>query len=128
MKSPEVGSTVVCAETGRLFTVERQGITFNYGYDSENRVYSDEGILIRTKRQLAERKGPIGVYVSSDCKSVTSWKGDKLGRVTWSEVKRSGFAGRLLHVNVVDEFGGYWYGKGCGAGMCITLRPMKRAG
>lgn len=125
MKSPEVGSTVICAETGKPFVVARQGCTFNYGYDSEDRVYSDEGILIRTKRHLRERKGPIGVYVSSDGRSVTAWKGEQLGRITWSEEKRSGFAGRLLHVNVVDEFEGSWYGKGLGAGMCITLRPMK---
>jgi hypothetical protein len=125
MKSPEVGSTVICAETGKAFTVERQGISFNYGYDSENRIYSDEGILVRTKRQIKDHKALINVYVSGDCKTVTSWKGEKLGRIVWSEVKRSGFAGRLLHINVADEFGGFWYGKGSGPGMCITLRPSK---
>lgn len=124
-QSPEVGSTVVCAETGKQFVVAHHGISFNYGYDSEGRVYSDEGILIRTKRHLKERKGPIGVYVSSDGQTITAWKGENLGRITWSEEKLSGFAGRLLHVNAVDEFGGTWYGKGLGKGMCITLRPSK---
>ena len=124
-QSPEVGCTIVCAETGKQFVVERQGCTVNYGYDSDGRVYSDEGILIRTKRHLKESKGPIGVYVSNDGRTITTWKGGQLGHITRSEEKWSGFAGRLLYVNVVDEFGGTWYGKGLGRGMYITLRPTK---
>ena len=124
----EVGQTVTCAETGKQFTIERQGMTFNYATDAQGNVYSDEGVDIRERRELLDRSKPFTCYLSSDGKHVTGWKGNILGTVTYESTSRTGFYGsKLTHIRVRDVHGAGWYGKGSGRGMCINLRPMKNA-
>lgn len=121
-----LGSMLTCHETGKAFTAARDGCSVNYARDGKGYVYSDEGVDVREKRELLDRSRPFFAYVSSDGKHVTGWKGNILGRITWSTTHRTGFGGsKLLYINVVDVHGGKWHGKGAGRGMCITLRPSK---
>lgn len=123
--SPAIGATVTCAETGRAFIVARDGCSFNYATDAAGRIYSDEGVNIRERRELLDRTRPFGCYISGDGKRVTGWKGNTLGTVVRSSRIRNPFGGYLLAVTVCDVHGGYWHGRGAGEGMCITLRASK---
>lgn len=78
------------------------------------------------REELKARSGPIGAYVSGDATTITTWTGGELGRIVRSSRSRSGFHGsQQLHVRVRDVHGALWYGTGAGAGVFITLRPMK---
>lgn len=121
-----VGDVVTCTETGKSFTVESDGFTYNFARNSAGEVFSDEGVNIRELRDIAAHGFPVGCYVSSDGRTVTGWKGNKLGDVVHEWTGRSGFA-RVTFYNVRDAAGKMWRGKNGGRGMCITLHPMKDA-
>jgi hypothetical protein len=120
----EFGQTLVCTETGKKFIAARDGISTNYAWGSKNEIFSDEGVEIREKRGLLDRTKPFGCYLSSDGKSVTGWKGNKLGTVVHSSTSKTGFhRSELTHISVIDVHGNKWHGKGSGKGMAITIRP-----
>jgi hypothetical protein len=124
----KVGDTLTCAETGKQFVVKSTGISFNYAYDSQDRIFSDEGVDIREKREMLDRTKPFGCYLSSGGQYVTGWKGNILGVVTRSSTSRTGFYNSsLTHIRVRDVHGNHWHGKGAGPGMYITLHPAKKA-
>lgn len=124
-QSPKVGETVVCAETHKEFTVERQGCTFNYAQDSDGNIFSDEGVDIRERRELLDRTRPFGAYVSSSGKAITGWKGNKLMTIDSIYAIDSGFGGRQWYVSATDIHGRHWYGRNGGHGVYITMRPKK---
>ena len=124
MKNVNIGDTLTCSETGAQFIAARDGCSVNYARNNAGDIFSDAGVDIRERRELSNRKGPFFCYVSSDMRHVTGWKGNKLGEIV-SRCIGGGFGGKMLHVRVRDVHGGMWHGKGAGAGMCITLRPMK---
>lgn len=75
---------------------------------------------------MLDRSRPFGCYLSGDGRRVTTWTGGTLGDVVQSGTSRTGWHGtKITHVRVRDVHGAMWHGKGAGAGMCITLRPMK---
>ncbi len=117
----EIGQILTCTETGKQFTAARDGCSVNYARDREGNIFSDEGVDIREKREMSDRSKPFCCYLSRDGRHVTGWKGNILGRVTWSSESRTG----LTHVRVIDVHGAMWHGKGSGAGMCIRLHPSK---
>lgn len=126
MTRPTIGDSVTCTETGETFTVEQQGISFNYATGRNGEIYSDKGVDIVERRELLDRSKPFVCYVSSDDRHVSGWKGNILGTI----VSRSRTARRwnypaMVSIRVRDVHGGLWYGRGQGAGMCITLRPLK---
>jgi hypothetical protein len=124
-KSIKVGDVVTCAETGREFTIAQDGCTFNYATNEAGQVFSDEGVNIRARRGLLDRSSPFGCYLSSDGKTVTGWKGDKLGDVIASSVcKLPGTRRTCEAVRVRDVHGAEWYGR-AQRGMFINLRPRK---
>ena len=125
--SPELGKLVTCVETGKQFVVARDGCSFNYGHTSQGELLSDEGVDIRQHRDLLNRTAPFFCYVSCDGRAIAGWKGNTLGRITWSNESRNNWGAKLLHVRVVDVHGGMWHGKGAGTGVCITLHPSKGA-
>lgn len=125
MQQINIGDTLTCAVTGKTFTAQRTGCTFNYAQDSAGRPVSDEGVELSNQRAMLDRTKPVGLYVSQDGRHVTGWKGDIVGNITRSSVSRGNFGGSLMHVRVLDMHGGHWYGKGAGRGMYITLRPCK---
>ena len=123
------GQTVTCAETGKVFKIEAVGCTYNYASDSQGRIFSDEGVEIRERRALLDRRLPYTAYLSSDGRRITGWKGNVLGTVVnWSPCKltRASFThGKGYRaVRVRDVHGAMWYGRGS-PGVCITLRPCK---
>jgi hypothetical protein len=125
----KIGQTLVCAETGKTFVVTSNGTTFNYAKDRDGKVYSDEGVDIRERRAVQERKGPIFAYLSSDagqCKGhVTNWKGNKLLTVISAGPTGGGFGGKQWHVTAKDEQGRTWYGRNGGPGVYISMKPTK---
>lgn len=127
---PAIGETVICHETGRAFVVAHDGCSFNYATDQEGNVYSDEGVSIRERRALLDMSKPFHCYVSTDGRSVTGWKGNKLGDAfkvgTVRLTRWSYFHGHFMNsYQVTDIHGGEWYGRGS-PGIAITLRPSKR--
>ena len=88
---------------------------------------SDEGAVIRERRELLDRSRPFTGYLSHDGKTFTTWKGAELGTVVRIDEKvgRSRDGSYLAHIRVRDVHGGMWQGRGAGRGMCITLRPCK---
>lgn len=127
MNSPALGSTVICAVTGKSFVIARDGCSFNYATrHSDGAIISDEGVDIAERRELLDRTKPFSCYLSSDGKTVGGWKGNRLGDVL---AIRSVNSGRhftdLNSVIVRDVHGGFWWGRGQ-RGMHITLRPRKK--
>ena len=121
-----IGQILTCHETGKQFAAASDGFTFNYARDRAGNIYSDEGVDIREKRDMLDRSKPFFCYVSSDGNRVTGWKGNTLGRVTWSSSSRTGWCRSwITHVRVTDVHGNKWHGKGSGAGMFIRLHPSK---
>jgi hypothetical protein len=86
-----------------------------------------------TKRQVEElkdRSRPFVAYVSSDEKSIQTWTGGHLMRITachsckltrqsWTHDART-----YRSIHAVDVHGGHWYGRGS-AGIAIRLRATK---
>lgn len=121
-----IGKTIVCAETGKTFIGESvNGFTTNYARDSKGNVFSDEGVYIRSKKELlTEQK--IFAYVSCDGKSIQGWKEDhKLMQVIASWEAQSGFAGKMFYFDARDENGQKWHGKAKEFGRCITMKKVK---
>ena len=122
----EVGQVVTCTWTGKQFTVERDGSSFNCAQLHDGRVISDEGVEKMGLDHIRDHSKPFGAYLSEDGKHITGWKGNIRATVTQRSTSRTGWYGsRITHIQAVDQFGGLWYGKGAGSGMYITLRPMK---
>ena len=126
---PSIGESVTCAETGRVFTIARDGCSYNYATSQTGEILSDTGVDLRQRRELLERSAPIVGYLSSDGKHFTGWKGNILGTVTRSTLVRltrlSFTHGKYIRaVQVRDVHGGMWHGRGS-EGICITLRPLK---
>jgi hypothetical protein len=126
MENPIVGSTVVCAETGKAFVIETDGFTFNYATSRSDEILSDEGVHIRETRDLLDRSKKFFCYVNSDGKSIGGWKGNVLGTVTESwETGRKAFGGGYARFyRVTDVHGGKWTGYG-NPGMCIALKAVQ---
>lgn len=126
MTRPNVGDTVTCCETGETFTVEQQGISYNYATGQNGEIYSDKGVDLVERRGLLDRTKPFCCYVSSDEKHVTGWKGNILGTIiSKSRTARRWNYPAMVSIRVRDVHGGVWRGRGQGAGMYITLRPVK---
>ena len=124
-----VGETLICSETGKPFVAAHDGCSVNYARGTDGRIISDEGVRIINRRELLDRSKPFVCYLSPDGKHVTGWKGDILGDVIQTSVSSDPLSGyrreTLTHVRVKDVYGAFWYGKGSGRGMCITLRALK---
>jgi len=122
----ELGATVNCHITGISFITARDGCSFNYAWDREGNIISDEGVDISERNKLLDRTKPFFCYLSGDGKHVTGWKGNILGDVIWHSVSCTGFnRSSITHIRVVDVHGAKWHGKGSGRGMCITIRGNK---
>lgn len=128
VESP-VGQSLVCAETGKSFVGAPDGCSVNYARGQNGEIFSDEGVDIREKRELLDRSKTFYCYISSDGWNATGWKGNTLGRVTWSKATsvRTMICGQMRSYNVRDVHGAMWFGRGA-PGMCIALRPMKGDG
>lgn len=70
-------------------------------------------------------------YVSDDGKSITTWPGGFLARVTYVSRTSGGFGslpgrrGSVYAVGAIAPDGSEWYGRNAGAGMAIRLRRKK---
>jgi len=121
-----LGRQAKCDETGKVFTIERDGMSFNYALSSDNSIISDEGVNKRELRELKKIHQPFYAYVSSDLKHITGWKGNVLMRITSAQpyrlTRHSYVHGKTIHsIQAVDANGQVWYGRG-NPGICITMR------
>lgn len=121
-----IGKTIVCAETGKSFIgASVNGFTTNYARDSKGNVFSDEGVYIRSKKELLTESKIFG-YVSCDGKFIQGWKEDqKLMRVIAKWESNSGFAGKMFYFDARDENGQKWHGKAKEFGRNITMKKVK---
>lgn len=81
------------------------------------------------REDLKDRSKPFVAYVSSDGKTITSWTGGHLMRVTRSTrctlTRQSWVHGKAYSsIRATDCHGGKWYGRGS-PGIAISLRPCK---
>lgn len=127
--NPEIniGDVLTCSETGKQFVAAVDGCSRNYARDSEGRIFSDEGVNIRERRDLSHVPKVFYCYVSN-ARHVGGWKGNVLGTISNYTESRSGWnGGTIARFQVRDVHGQWWAGRGAGIGMCCTLRPMKHA-
>ena len=78
------------------------------------------------EREAFAKGNPYTCYLASDGKSVTTWTGGELAKVTTERTIRAGFGGRMTYVRAKDATGHEWYGRNAGRGMCLTLRRASR--
>lgn len=65
-------------------------------------------------------------YLASDGRTMTTWTGGQLARVTSETTSRTGwYRSRITHVRAVAPDGSVWYGKGAGRGMFIRIHRAK---
>lgn len=82
----------------------------------------------RQVEEMKDRSAPFVAYISTDSKSVTTWTGGFLGRITWSNSTanpRGIYSRETVAINVIDAHGKKWHGRGPGSGMCVRLFPSK---
>ena len=97
-----------------------------YGVDAAGRLICYVCCHRQDLEDLRARPAAFYCYVSSDRQHVTSWPGGVLGRVHEYQESRSGWHGSTIaRFRVLDAFGQWWQGRGAGAGLFCTLRPMK---
>jgi hypothetical protein len=82
------------------------------------------------RADLKDRSKPFTGYVSSDGKTITTWTGGELMRVTYKSPVRltrlSYLHGRYIYaIRATDCHGAKWYGRGS-PGLAVTLRPSAR--
>lgn len=81
------------------------------------------------RADMLDRSRPFNCYISGDGKRATTWTGGALGEVVHADYSTNGWHGsRVYSYRVRDVHGNMWHGRNGGAGMCITLRPMKGNG
>lgn len=80
-----------------------------------------------TRERLDMRKErKVFAYLASDQRSITSWGGGKLARVTWVSAPRHVGFGRRIYVNAVDATGQRWHGSGpADSGTYVRLTRSK---
>lgn len=76
--------------------------------------------------EAVERGEVVHAFTSSDGKSVTTWPGNELMRITYNGTARTGFYGSTIHyIRAVAPNGREYYGKNGGNGQYITMKPRK---
>ena len=78
---------------------------------------------------MLDRSHPVGAYIASDGRAVTTWTGGILGRVSyWTRcelTRRSRMHGtHYRSIHVIDVHGAHWHGRGS-PGLAVSLRPCK---
>lgn len=85
-------------------------------------------VLLATQGHLPSHNGPVGVYLSSDGKTVTDFHGTVVGTVTANRrvmlTQRSFIHGSSIRSVSVVAGGRRWYGRGS-YGLAFTLRSYK---
>lgn len=78
-------------------------------------------------RGLMARRDEITAYLASDGKTITTWTGGTLARVTEHGTARTGWHGSHVHyIRAVAPDGSQWYGRNGGPGMVIRLKRAKQ--
>ena len=100
--------------------------TPGYGYRGERRECF-ACLDTHLRAQLTDQREPVIAYVSNDGRSITSWSGGVVARVTGHTASRSGFHRSELHRYWAEAGDARWYGSNAGPGMLIQLRRIKGA-
>lgn len=115
-----------CAECGVVRVFPLNSIGTGYGV-MHGQMFCYDCCINRDRQEMQKHKGPFYAYVSSDRKKITAWPGGYLGTIHCYSESRTGWnGGKIARFHVRDSLGNWWAGRGVGAGMACTLRPMKR--
>jgi len=79
----------------------------------------------RQRREL-EASRQFCAYLSSDGRTVTTWTGGTLARVTAETPCRHNMAGTMYAIHGVPPEGTEFHGRGLGRGMLLRLRRCRR--
>ena len=127
VKDIEVGKTVLtCHKTGKKFTVQRDGCSFNYATDSKGNYYSDEGVYLALKDEVL-KDTKIFAYADLNKRIIQGWKSEHtIGKILCHYTRSNGFCGKMDHIEVKMFDGSLWKGKFKSESMqCVTLRKCK---
>ena len=112
-----------CALCGKAFPIHPPGYCGGAGYAK-----TADGKLIcyacadaQQIDDMRDRSSGFCAYLSSDCKTVTTWTGGKLGDVVSSQ--DGGQWASIKSVRVKDVHGAMWRAPRGQAGMIIHLQP-----
>lgn len=122
-----LGETILtCHKTGKQFTAQQDGCSYNYAKDSKGNIYSDEGVYLSLKDEVLTQN-KIGAYADLDKRIVQGWKSEHvLGKIICHYVANSGFCGKMDFIEVRMFDGSLWKGKFKSASMqCVTLKKCK---
>lgn len=99
-----------------------------YAYDGESGRTLCYACADTLDRERMAASASHVAYVSTDGRTLTTWSGGKLARVTGHTETRTGFHGSTVHRYwAKDDSGGTWYGSNGGTGMVIQIRRIKGA-
>lgn len=113
----------VTPDCGHAVVVE--GMASGYAVDQDDRTmcYGCADSAEAARMATADR---FDAYVSGDGRTITTWSGGVLARVTsmteWQGRTPSGGRYDMAHVVARDADGATWSGRGPGAGMYVRLR------
>lgn len=106
------------ATIGTGYARDDEGQTYCYDC-AEKREYADFAAAEVGARWFA--------YLALDGRTVNTWTGAKLARVTRRWETREGFGGQTLRIWAVDNLGRWWSGRGpVDSGTYVRLRLLKR--
>lgn len=113
--TPDCGHTVTVSGMGSGYAIERDtGRTRCYSCADE----SERATMADSASHVA--------YVAGDGKSVTTWSGGRLARVTGHTTARNGWHRSIIHRWwAIAPDGSAWYGANSGQGMAIRMRRIK---
>lgn len=100
--------------------------TTGYGVDSAGKKHCYACCLAQDIESLRTEQHWTA-YLASDGKSLTTWPGGHLARITWSAVRKVGFGWKPSRVywNAIDVHGQRWHGTSPGPGMYARMHRSK---
>ena len=99
--------------------------TSGYGTNSETGKTSCYKCCVKQDINYLQKHGKLTAYVSSDCKSVTSWPGETLAKIIGYHTVDFGYCKNQMSFNAEMSDGTKLVGRGPGPGMYCRLRRIK---
>lgn len=107
-------------------------ITRGYGTDNEGKTYCYDCCNKRDIESI-ERGETFTGYVSTGFTHISNWPGYRLLRITeMHEIaipfrNQSYISTKYYAISAIDNTGKYWYGRGYGEGVYITMRRSNKS-
>jgi len=115
---------LIMCDCGHLES-EHSEHTSGYGTNSETGKTSCYKCCVKQDINYLQKHGKLTAYVSSDCKSVTSWPGETLAKIIGYHTVDFGYCKNQMSFNAEMSDGTKLVGRGPGPGMYCRLRRIK---